>query len=178
MHKVVVRESRTFGTGIDPRLHEITQLLLGSGRGLASGAGLPRPSYQVIVRDVVMQQGKVSTAIVGRILDLPADFTDRFTFPCHLPGGEPPARMTWDAPIARLAGRQSEVSVSMARCAREPGHSVIVGTAQSRRLMYVMIMSLQWMVAGRMAIQATRTCEDFCNFGEHRPRTSGAIRYA
>src|ERR1700719_3553134 len=35
--KAVVRESWTLGTGIDPRLHEITQLLLGSGRGLASG---------------------------------------------------------------------------------------------------------------------------------------------
>jgi hypothetical protein len=60
--------------------------------------------------------------------------------------------MTRDAPIARLASRQREIPVSMARCAWQPRNSIIAGAAQSRRLMYVMIMALQWMVAGRMAI--------------------------
>ena len=47
--------SRTRGAGIDPCLHEIAELLLSSRRRLPSGAGLPRPSHQVVACDMVMQ---------------------------------------------------------------------------------------------------------------------------
>jgi hypothetical protein len=42
--------------------------------------------------------------------------------------------------------------------------------------MDMMVISLQWIIARRMAIHAAGAGKDFCYFGKHRLRASGAIR--
>ena len=72
--------------------------------------------------------------------------------------------MAWYASITRFAGRQCKVLISMARCARQPGYTIVVGATYSRRLMNVMVVALQWVVARWMAVHAPGTEKDLCDF--------------
>ena len=134
--------SRTRGARIHPRLHEIAELLLGAGRRLSPFAWAPRPPNEIVVRDVVVQQGETAAAVARRILDLSAYLADRFALPRHFNGSQPPPRMAWDAAVEGLSGRQGEVAVGMARGAGEAGDAVVVGPAECRRLMYVVVVTL------------------------------------
>jgi len=43
------RPSRAFGASLDPSLNDRAELFLAARRGLAPGAGMPTPSYQIVL---------------------------------------------------------------------------------------------------------------------------------
>src|SRR5690242_3791847 len=92
------------GTGrarLDPGLDQLAEELLGSGRGLTTGPGVPAPPDQIIVRHVLAELGQGAMAVAVGILDLPADLAERLALPCHLERGELPPRIAWDACLRR-----------------------------------------------------------------------------
>src|SRR6266545_6881353 len=78
--------SRALGSGVDPRLDQVAEQRLRAGSWVASGARLPAPRHQIIVRQVLVQQRKIAAAIAIGILDLAANLADRLALPRHLDG--------------------------------------------------------------------------------------------
>src|SRR5262249_42126216 len=84
--------------GFHPGLDERARLLLRAGGRLPAISGRPGPTNQSIAADVMDERFQWSPAIARGVLDLCADLSERFTFPCHLARCKLPLR------IARHAG--------------------------------------------------------------------------
>jgi hypothetical protein len=61
---------------VDPRLNENSNLRLGSGGRRPSRTGAPGPGYKIVLCDMLLQQGEVSTSIAHWVFDLATDFAD------------------------------------------------------------------------------------------------------
>src|ERR687896_2339771 len=64
--------------GIDPGLNELAEPRLGAWRGRSASTRIPTPGNQVILGEVLMQQGQVAPSVTGGVLKLRADFAYRF----------------------------------------------------------------------------------------------------
>ena len=78
------RALRTMCAGIDPGLNEFAEPRLRAGGGRAASPGVPTPGDQIVLGEVLMQQGQVASAVTRPILQLRANFAERFAFPGHL----------------------------------------------------------------------------------------------
>ena len=59
----VASRLRAQRSGVDPRLDQFSEQRLRARSGVASGARLPAPRNQIVVRQVLMQERKVAAAI-------------------------------------------------------------------------------------------------------------------
>src|SRR6266705_503629 len=125
--------SRTLGPGVDPCLDQLTQTRLRAWHALASGTGSPAPGDQIILREVLLQQRQVASAIAVAILQLRADFAPRLPFPCHFDRRQAPPRMPGDALIAGIVPDDGEIAVRVARAAGIARHAAAVVTAGDGR---------------------------------------------
>ena len=74
----------TMCAGIDPGLNELAEPRLRAWSGRAASAGVPTPGDQIVLGEVLMQQGQVASTVARPILQLRANFAERFAFPGHL----------------------------------------------------------------------------------------------
>ena len=59
---------RTLGAAVDPGLHQFAQPRLRAGRGIAAGPRLPGPADEIVVRQMLVQQGEIAPAVALRVL--------------------------------------------------------------------------------------------------------------
>ena len=168
------RALRAMCAGIDPGLDKLAEPRLRAGGRHAASAGVPTPGDQVVLGDVLMQQGQVAAAVTRPIFHLRAYFADRFAFPGHLNRSQAPACMSRDALIAR-SFRQREVTFRVAGGAHITGNAVPSIAPWNGWLVKVLIVALQRTVARRVAIHATRMCDDLGAFGEQRARPRRSV---
>src|SRR5258708_1389733 len=133
----------TLGAAVDPGLDQFAQLLLGAGCGVAIGPRFPGPADEIMVRQMLVQQREITSAVAPRVLDLPADLADRLALPRHLDRRQTPARMSGQA-LERclLTGENRDVAVHVAGAAGVAGHPAAVGSARDRARMRVHVVAL------------------------------------
>src|SRR3954447_3853468 len=120
---------RTRSAGVDPGLDQLTQPLLGAGRGGATGPRFPRPADEIVVRQMLVQQREIAPAVALRVLDLAADLAHRLALPRHLDRRQAPARMPGHALAPRLlAGDKGIRAVNVAGAGGVAGPASGVGT--------------------------------------------------
>ena len=132
-------------SGVDPRLDQFAEQRLRARGGIASGARLPAPCNEIVVRQMLVEERKVTTAVAVGILDLATNLAHRLAFPCHLDRGGHPARMARNAAIRCLLV-QREIPVGVT------GHAWRVTRRQ--RLMRMLIVSLRWTIRRGMTVHA------------------------
>jgi hypothetical protein len=144
--------------GIDPSTDKFSQLLLATGGRIAALARLPTPSNEIVVREMVVQELKITTAVSLRILQLFAYLSDRLALPCHFNRCEEPPGMTRNAAVSRtLMECIVRICVTAQTCARHtPG----------RRLVRLHIIAFRWTIARGMAVYAAWMGEYFTNLGK------------
>src|SRR5919108_1561273 len=151
---------RTGCPGFYPRFDERSRLLLRTRRWLPAISGCPSPTDQMIFADMLNERVERAVSIARRVLDLGADLSERFAFPCHLARCELPLRVSRHAP-------RIEVGLLVAVRTTHGRQAMTVGTALDRRLMEATLFSLARAIAGRMAIHAARMRQHFSELGEY-----------
>jgi len=150
--------------------------LLRAGRGRAAGAGVPPIGDEVVGREVVVDHRELASGVALGVLELAADVADRLAFPRHLARCELPARVARNAAKRRdRAGKEIDRAARMARRARRARNAVAARAALDRRIVPMMIVALERMVAGWMAVRAARRGEHFRGLGKQGARALGAV---
>src|SRR5215472_3557802 len=82
--------SRTLRSNFCPGLGQGAGLLLRSWRRLSAKAGGPRPANQRVATNVMHEVIQTPAAIAFGVLELCANFAERFAFPTHFTGCQVP----------------------------------------------------------------------------------------
>src|SRR6186713_2068305 len=149
---------RTSRAGFHPGFDQRTSLLLRAGRGAAAGTGGPGPANQRIFADMMDEFFNLAPAIARRILELRADFRNRFALPRHFARCKVPFRMA-----RHTAGL--EVCMLVANRTAHRRKAMAVRAAHDRRLMQAALVTLPRSVAGGMAIHAARMGQHLAQLG-------------
>ena len=151
--KASMLSSRTFCSAIDPRLHQKPGCLLVTRSGIAAFTGIPSPSNQIVLCDVLLQSRQITAAIQFNVFQLQANLTQGLILPSHRQGSKSPPRVTRNASITSGVTKRLIV-FGMAPGAG--GFEMPGFCAPDRRHMIVLVVSLQWMIASGMTIHASR----------------------
>jgi len=163
---------RTFRPTLDPCLNEKPGDLLISRSWLPSGAGIPSPPDEIVFCDVLLQGAQTPTAIQFDVLQLHANFPERLVLPSHRQGSKAPPRMTWNTPIV---SRFMKRSISFGMTTTTSGFEMTCFPTPDRGQMCVLIIALQRTIARRVAIHATRMCENLPDLFKNSSRAFGSI---
>ena len=164
---------RTLCSAVDPCLEQEPGGLLVSRSGLTSEPGIPPPANQVVLRDVLLQRGQITAAVQFDILQLHANLPESLVLPSHRQWRKSPPRMPRYAPIA---GGFVKGCIFLGVATRAGGFEMSRFGAPDRWHMLVLVVSLQWMISGRVTIHATRMHENFPDLAEDRSRALGFAR--
>src|SRR5205809_1466335 len=168
----------TLRASVDPRLDQFAKPLLRSWRGVATWAGIPPPSDEVITCKVLVQEREGASTVAARVFELDAYLTDRLAFPSHLDRRQAPARMSRNALITPFAADDLEIPVGMTGLTGIAGYARAVVPTHDRRGMRAVFVALQGMVAGGMAVHTTRARDGLGCLGEQRAGPCVAIHNA
>src|SRR5262245_12816622 len=157
---------RTWGTGCRPRLECSRQLLLARRRGeprraILARPGGPGPLHQRFARQMQFESPQPQVAVACFVEQ---SLTKRFaphrhawcTLEGHRPRREPPIRGSGN-PARRF------VVFLVARGAPSARGPAVIGPAHNTELVDMPIVSLARIVGGRVAVDASRGCEDGFN---------------
>src|SRR5262245_33804440 len=166
--------SRTFCSGIDPRLNQLSKQLLRAGSGNASNTGVPPPGNEVVAGGMLLEEGKIPAAVALRVLYLLANFSHRLSLPRHFDRSQPPTRVTGNALIC-CTFVELEIGVRMAFPTGVARHSDASLSARDKRHMRMAVIALRGSIVCRVAIHTARTCDHPGCFAEQRTRTHRQI---
>ena len=123
----------TLGAGINPRLDQLTQPRLRSRNGSAPRSRIPAPGDEIILREVLMEQRQVASAIAAGILELGADLAHRLSFPGHFDRSEAPTGMARNTLVAGGFIQKREVALHVTGAACIAGYAAAANSARHRR---------------------------------------------
>jgi hypothetical protein len=121
---------------------------------------------------MLLQQRQVAAAVARRVFQLPADFANRLALPSHFQRRKAPTGMTGNAFIAS-GFMQRHIVLGVAFGA--VGAEVTCFAAPNRRPVFVIVRTLQRMIASRVAVHAARMRQHLADFSEYRPGSLGLV---
>jgi len=156
-------------TGGDPGLYQCSKLSLRTRCGQTSLARMPCPPDQSVRGHVLADFRETASAVSRAILQLHADFAQRFVLPGHRGRSDTPLRVTRDA--GNRGYTRCEVRISMARLAWQSRNSMVSRACVHRGYMRVQIIALRRPTCCRMAVHAARILDHLARLSEqsHRP---------
>jgi hypothetical protein len=111
----------------------------------------------MILADMRNKGCERTIAVTRRVLDLRADLADSFAFPGHF---------VWREMPDGIPRHRAEVGRLMADGTAHRREAKAIGASEDRRLMRPRRIPLVRAIAGRMAIQASRTGQHLSELGE------------
>ena len=151
------------GARIDPGAHKLAEELLRARCRLSAFAWPPAPGDEVIMREVLVEKFKASTAVSLWVFELLANFAYAFSLPRHFNRCDIPAGIARDTAVVSSL-HEGVVAIGVARLTN-------ARCAKYGRHMLVSIIALGRPITRGMTIYAPRTGKYFCDLGKQRTGT-------
>jgi len=148
---------RTCRSCLNPRLRQLAEHFLRSGRGGTAFARMPRPADQTVSGIMLLDIRKGAIAVAFGIFDLRANFADSQPHPPHAYRWQMPRLM---AGYAAFIADELDVLRTVARCAMQAGRAKTAFVpADYRWIMGPHFITLSGQFPDGMAVHATRVCD-------------------